>query len=68
MSESFRTCIHIRDIKITKENVYFVKYKKRNQFQDCTVLHCRSGTVHFWKYIHIMNYYPISTKEKISRS
>ena len=29
MSESFRTCIHIRDIKITKRNVFFVKYKKK---------------------------------------
>ena len=28
MSESFRTCIHIRDIKITKEASYFVKYEK----------------------------------------
>ena len=40
-------------------------YKRISENRD---LICRSGTVHFWKYIHIMNYYPISTKEKISRS
>ena len=35
MSESFRTRVYISEILKLQKKRLFVKYKKRNQFQDC---------------------------------